>query len=203
MSEADSQTNVLLARAATGDASAGESLLLRHQERLRKMIAVRLDRRLAGRLDPSDVLQEVFAEAARELPAYAQRQPVPFYPWLRQIAWERLVKLHQRHLFAAKRAASRETALPPTDESVVLLADRLVDPGTSPSIRVVRAEMRDRVRAALEQLPDRDREVLVMRYLEQLSMAEIAAVVGSTEGAIKVRHLRAIERLRNRLGEEE
>src|SRR5687768_875361 len=105
MSEADSQTHVLLARAATGDASAGESLLLRHQARLRKMIAVRLDRRLAGRLDPSDVLQEVFAEAARELPAYARQQPVPFYPWLRQIAWERLVKLHQRHLYAAKRAA--------------------------------------------------------------------------------------------------
>ena len=202
MSEAASQTEVLLARVATGDQAAGESLLLRHQARLRKMIAVRLDRRLAGRLDPSDVIQEVFAEAARELPAYAQRQPVPFYPWLRRIAWERLVKLHQRHLYAAKRTAWRETSLPPTDESVLLLAERLADPGTSPSMRVVRVEMRDRVRAGLEQLPNRDREVLVMRYLEQLSMAEIAAVMGSTEGAIKVRHLRAIERLRNRLGDE-
>jgi len=202
MSELDPPTDALLARAATGDVAAGESLLLRHQARLRKMIAVRLDRRLAGRLDPSDVVQEVFAEAARELPAYAAAQPVPFYPWLRQIAWERLVKLHQRHLYAAKRAASREAALPPTDESVLLLAERLADPGTSPSMRVVRAEMRDRVRAGLAQLSDRDREVLVMRYLEQLSMAEIAAVMGSTEGAVKVRHLRALERLRGRLEDE-
>jgi RNA polymerase sigma-70 factor (ECF subfamily) len=199
MSDDDSPTDALLARAATGDAAAGESLLVRHQARLRKMIAVRLDRRLAGRLDPSDVVQEVFAEAARELPTYAAAKPVPFYPWLRQIAWERLVKLHQRHLYAAKRTATREAALPPTDESVLLLADRLADPGTSPSMQVVRAEVRDRVRAGLETLPDKDREVLVMRYLEQLSMAEIAAVMGCTEGAIKVRHFRALERLRGRL----
>ena len=63
----------------------------------------------------------------------------------------------------------------------------------------MREELRDRVRAALARLSERDREVVVMRHLEQLSTAEVAAVLGISEGAVKVRLLRALERLRSRL----
>jgi RNA polymerase sigma-70 factor (ECF subfamily) len=197
----DPDTDELIERADRGDAAAQGLLLNRHQERLRRMIRVRLDHRLAARLDPSDVVQEVFQDAWTKLPDFLRHRPLPFYPWLRQIAWERLVKLHQRHLQTQKRGAGREEhlALELSDGSVQELGDRLVDPGTSPSQQVVREELRGRVRAALAQLPANDRDFLVLRYLEQLSIGEIAAVLGITEGAAKTRHVRALKRLQGLL----
>jgi RNA polymerase sigma-70 factor (ECF subfamily) len=138
------------------------------------------------------------------LAAYLRDRPLPFYPWLRRIAWERLVKVHRRHLQARIRSAAREEpgGLPLPDESAVDLARRLAASGTSPSARVVREEVCIRVRSALDHLGPRDRDVLVMRYLEQLTNREIAAALGITEGAVKVRHLRALERLRGLLAGE-
>jgi RNA polymerase sigma-70 factor (ECF subfamily) len=194
----------LIARASRGDDAARGQLLALHRDRLCKMVALRLDRRLAARVDPSDVVQEALLEAAQKLPDYLRQRPVPFYPWLRRLAWEHLVKLHQRHLNTRKRSAAREEkqilALP--DESALTLAQRLVAPGTSPSNVLVQAELRARVRAALAQLPEGDREVLAMRYLEQLSMNEIAAVLGINEGAVKMRHTRALQRLSGVLGDD-
>jgi len=97
----------LLAQAAA-DEAARQELLARHRQRLRQMIAVRIDLRLGRRLDPSDVVQEVLAQAWQNLDDYLQRRPLPFYPWLRQLAWERLVKLHRRHIQAQKRSLTRE-----------------------------------------------------------------------------------------------
>jgi RNA polymerase sigma-70 factor (ECF subfamily) len=193
----------LIERAARGDALARQELLVRHQARLRQMIAVRMDSRLSARLDPSDVVQEVFADACRKLPAYFRERPLPFYPWLRQLAWERLVKLHQRHIKAQKRSTTREQRfdMALSDESAMALANRLMASESSPSRQAMRAELRHRVRVALAQLAERDREVLVMRYLEQLSTREIAAVLGIAEGAVKTRHLRALQRLRGLLGD--
>jgi RNA polymerase sigma-70 factor (ECF subfamily) len=197
-------TNELLDRVRRGDGAARQQLLARHLHRLRKMITLRLDRRLAARVDPSDVVQESLAEADRKLGDYLKEQPLPFYPWLRQIAAERLAKLHRRHLHAGKRDARREEpgVLDLPDESALQLASRLAAPGTSPSRQVVREELRQRLQEALARLGERDREVLVLRYLEQLSTRETAAVLGITEGAVKVRHLRALERLRALLGED-
>src|SRR5215831_8756210 len=108
MAPEDSETEALIERAGRGDPLARQELLVRHQPRLRQMIAVRMDRRLGTRLDPSDVVQEVFADACQRLSDYLQARPLPFYPWLRQLAWERLVKLHQRHIRAQKRSVTRE-----------------------------------------------------------------------------------------------
>lgn len=197
-------TEELLDRTARGDQSAMQQLLMRHRTRLRRMIAIRMDPRLAARTDPSDVVQEALLDASRKLPDYLRRQPLPFYPWLRQLACERLVQLNRRHIQAQARSVRREEsfdlALP--DQSVMQLAKRLVSSRTSPSQRLVREELRSRVRTALDQLAPRDREVLVLRYLEQLSIGEIAAVVGISEGAAQMRHLRAIERIRDLLGAE-
>src|SRR5204863_7304361 len=113
-----------------------------------------------------------------------------------------LLKLHERHITARKRSANREErqplALP--NESAQELAQRLVSSGTSPSNGVLREEVRGRVQAALARLPEGDREVLVLRYLEQLSMGEVAAVLEITEGAVKMRHTRALGRLCGLLG---
>jgi RNA polymerase sigma-70 factor (ECF subfamily) len=194
-------TDQLLNRVAQGDASARGPLLERHRTRLRGMIALRLDRRLRARVDPSDVLQESLAEAAAKLDEFVHRRPLPFYPWLRRIAWEKLVQLHRWHLRTGKRSVSREEAgLPLPDESAAQLADRLASQSSSPSARLRRAELRQRVQSALARLGSRDREVLVLRYLEHLSTREIAAVLGLAESGVKTRQLRALQRLRDLLG---
>jgi RNA polymerase sigma-70 factor, ECF subfamily len=195
-SEAD-----LIRRAGCGDRDAGEQLLSRHRRRLRRMISVRMDPRLNARMDPSDVVQEVLAEAARRLPEYVGSTPLPFYPWLRQIAWEQLVKLHRHHLRTQKRSALRERnfGLGLSDQSALALAEHLLASGTSPSGRAMREELRERVRRALGQLDPGDREILVMRHLEQLQIGEIAAMLGISEGAVKMRRLRAAEQLRRLL----
>src|SRR5262245_45251554 len=112
MPEPQPTTEALLDRAGQGDALARARLLEAHQERLRRMIAARLDRRLAARLDPSDVLQETLLRAHQEMSDYLRRRPLPFYPWLRQLAWERLADHYRRHVRAQKRSVKREEPLP-------------------------------------------------------------------------------------------
>jgi RNA polymerase sigma-70 factor (ECF subfamily) len=205
MAADQADTEELLDRAGRGDDGARERLLARHRSRLRQMVAVRLDRRLAARLDPSDIVQEALADAARGLDEYLRDRPVPFYPWLRRFAWERLVEANRRHLLARRRSVAREEGfdLHLPDDSARALAGRLLSSGTSPSRRLLRQELRDRVQAALDRLDPRDREVLVLRYLEQLSTAESAAALGISVGAVKMRHLRALQRLRADLGGED
>ena len=197
-------TEQLVDRVARGEVAARGLLLERYRRRLRQMIAVRLDRRLAARVDPSDVLQESLAEADRKLSDYARRRPLPFYPWLRQIAWERLAQVHRRHLRVQARTVRREepAAWPLSDASSGLLAERLAARSESPSARLGRDEQRARVRTALTQLNEPDREVLVLRYLEDLPVREIAAVLGVTESAVKMRQLRALQRLRDLLDDD-
>jgi RNA polymerase sigma-70 factor (ECF subfamily) len=198
----DGESEELIARARGGDPWARQQLLERHRQRLCRMVAARLDRRLAARVDPSDVVQEALAEAAGKLSAYLRQRPVPFYPWLRRLAWEHLIKTHQRHLAARKRSAGREEPYLPglPDESALELVQRLAAPGTSPSNHLLREELRRRVREALAQLAEGDREVLVLRYLEQLPFHDIADVLGVREAAVKMRHTRALQRLRDLLG---
>jgi RNA polymerase sigma-70 factor, ECF subfamily len=198
-------TDELLRQTSQGSAGARDKLLTRHQDRLRKLIAYRMDRRLAARLDPSDVVQDVLIEAARKLPDYMRERPLPFYPWLRQIACDRLIELYRQHIQAQKRSVRREEpdaiALP--DESLAELASRLVTSATSPSQRLLRKEIQERIRNALKRLAGRDREVLEIRHLEQLSVAETAAVLGISQAAVKTRHLRALQRLQELLGHQE
>jgi RNA polymerase sigma-70 factor (ECF subfamily) len=200
----DDDTELLLRRAGAGDRLARDRLLDRHRDRLRQVIAYRLDRRLAARVDPSDVVQEALADAARRLPAYLRERPLPFYPWLRQLALERLIELHRRHIHAQKRSITREAGqpLPLNDESATALAERLLAAGGNPVGELLRDELRGRVQAILDRLPERDREVLVLRHLDQLSVREMAAVLGIREGAVKTRHLRALQRFRELLGRE-
>jgi RNA polymerase sigma-70 factor (ECF subfamily) len=192
----DADTDQLLEEAGRGNASARGQLLLRHRKRLRAMVDLRMDRRLAGRIDPSDVVQETFADAVAQLSDYLRRRPLPFYPWLRQLACDRLADLNRYHLHAQKRSVRREEPLGLADESALQLVDQLIARGSSPSSRLQRHEMRGRVQTALARLSGPDREILVLRHLEQLSTSEIAAVLGIKEGTVYTRHLRALRRLR-------
>ena len=150
------------------------------------------------RLDPSDVVQEALAEAAGGFDEYLRQPPLPFYPWLRHFAWDRLIELHRFHLNAQRRSVVRERPLelPLPDQSAVALVRRLAVGGTSPSHRLLRNEIQEKVRGALSALSPHDKEVLVLRYLEGLTTAETASVLGLSVGAVKSRHMRAIVRLR-------
>lgn len=196
-------TEELIRRAGHCDASAIARLFEHHRQRLKRMITLRMDERLARRVDPSDVVQETFVEALRKIHGYLQDRPVPFYPWLRQIAWNRLIDLHRRHVVAKERAVDREGVLQPplSARSATTLADKLVSHESSPSAQLVHSEMRHRVQAAIMRLPSRFREVLVLRHLEQISVAEIAAVLGVAEGTVKSRHFRALAQMRELLKE--
>jgi RNA polymerase sigma-70 factor (ECF subfamily) len=194
-------TNDLLRQTGDGDRDARDRLLARHRDRLSKMVAWRLDRRLAPRVDPSDVVQDVLVEADRKLDRFLQIRPLPFYPWLRTLAWDHLARQYRRHLKARGRSVLREEpgVLHLPDESAAELANRLVTSSSSPSRQAIRREVRERVRKALAALPERDREVLVLRHLEQLSVKETAEILNIKSGAVKVRHLRALERIRKLL----
>ena len=194
-------TDELLRRAGEADDAAVGALLERRRVRLRHMVAVRIDPRLAARIDPSDVVQEALTEAYLKLPSYLQKRPIPFYPWLRQIAWERLLHLHWQHVHAQKRSVTREDGgyLPLPDESAMRLVDGLISQEISPSRRVACEEIRERVRAALEQLPPHYREVVILRHLERLTFEETAGVLGVSEAATRSRYRRAVERLHKRL----
>jgi RNA polymerase sigma-70 factor (ECF subfamily) len=191
-------TDALLEPAAAGDEVALGRLLERHRGRLRRMIWGRMDHRLAPRIDPSDVIQEALADACRKLNAYARERPLPFYPWLRRLAAERLIQAHRRHIKVAARSVRRELAgrVDAACGSGSQLIDRVAASGASPSEDCGRREDREWVRGALDGLSAVDREVLVLRYLEDLPFAEVAAALGISESAAKVRHFRALDRVR-------
>lgn len=198
----DPDTEELLQRARRGDHSAVEQLLGRHRSRLRRMVAVRMDERLSARVDPSDVVQEALSIACKRLPGYLRRPPISFYAWLRQIAWNCLVDLHRRHIAADKRSVAREEPMHLSGTSAAELGERLKASGTSHIKRLVREELRARVQAAIAKLAPAHREILVLRYLEQLDGAQCAAVLGISRKAANQRHLRAVRRLHRLLGDD-
>lgn len=195
----DLDTDKLLKTARTGDLSAVSELLDRHRDRLRQMVRVRMDTRLASRVDPSDVVQETLAKGAARLPEYLQSPSLEFYPWLRQIAHDCLVDLQRRHAHAGKRTVTKEEQLALSDASAVALAQRLFTKKGGPLSHLLREELLARTRQAMQGLSASDREVLTLRHLEELSTKETAAVLGVSESVIKVRLLRAVQRLRELL----
>ena len=194
-----SETTRLIEQAVRGDQRALGELLGRHRERLRRMVALRLDWRLRVRVDPSDVLQEACLDASRRLPEYHQNPTMPFFLWLRFLAGQRLVDEHRKHLGAAARDAGREIslyhgALPETSSAA--LAAHLLGRLTTPSQATIRAERKIRLQEALNSLDPIDREVLALRHFEELSNTEAAAVLGLDKSAASKRYARALIRLK-------
>jgi RNA polymerase sigma-70 factor (ECF subfamily) len=193
------QSVVLIERARVGDREALNTLLVRHRDRLRRMVEMRLDTRLQARLDASDVVQEGYALVAERLQEYLREPKLPFFLWLRLVVGEQLVKLHRRHLGAQMRDAGREVslyrgALPAASSAA--LAAQLLGRHTSPAQAVVRADRILRVQEALNALDPVDREILSLRHFEELTAAEAARVLGIEESAAAKRYFRALKRLK-------
>jgi RNA polymerase sigma-70 factor (ECF subfamily) len=187
------ETRGLLEEARAGDRRAFDRLLAGHRAELRQFVELRMDPRLRGRVDASDVVQETQLEVYRRLEDFLDRRPMPFHVWLRKTAYERLLMARRQHVEAAQRAVGREVPLP--DRSSMLLAQRLLPRGSTPSQRLGRRELARRVHQVLEQLPDADREILFMRNFEERSYPEIACILDIEPTAARKRHGRALIRL--------
>jgi RNA polymerase sigma-70 factor (ECF subfamily) len=189
----------LLGRLRDGDQQALAELFGQHRASLKRLVGWRLDRRLRGRVDPSDVLQEVYIDVVGRVDGYLERPTVPFGLWLRLLTGRRLLELHRQHLGAQMRDAGLEISLerghwPPADPDC--LATHLIGSLTSPSQAALRAEREARLVEALAGMDALDREVLVLRHFDELSNDEVAALLGLKKAAASHRYVRALERLR-------
>jgi RNA polymerase sigma-70 factor (ECF subfamily) len=189
----------LIARLEAGDDHAFVELFSRYRSRLKQMLAFRMDRRLRGREDESDILQEVYIDAHQRMQHYLKRPELSFYVWLRQLTTQRLIDIHRRHLKAEKRNVKQEVSInrhSPAATSASM-AVQLVSHLASPSQVAVRAEMVVQIEEALESMDDIDREVLALRHFEELRNSEVAEVLGLKEAAASNRYVRALSRLRD------
>jgi RNA polymerase sigma-70 factor (ECF subfamily) len=200
-SMADDSTDVqdLLRRMAAGDQQALAEAFGRYRGRLRRMVLLRLDRRLQGRVDASDVLQEAYLDMAQRAAAYAANPTLPLFLWLRLMTGQRLLIVQRQHLKAKMRDVGQEVslyrgALP--QASSASLAALLLGRLTSPSLAAMRVEMQLRLQEALNGMEPLDREILTLRHFEELSNSETAHVLGIRRSAASNRYVRALERLR-------
>jgi RNA polymerase sigma-70 factor (ECF subfamily) len=192
----------LLANAGKGRPQAEEELLAIFREPLRRAVELRLDPQLARREDASDIVQKVLFDAHRRLAEYLKDPRMPFHLWLRQMAQDRIIDTYRRHKEAARRSIDHEQSQQPpawASQSSVQLLGQLVDRERTPASAVLQQELQQKLQQVLKSLDDVDREVILMRYYEQLSNQEIAAALGLTEAAASMRHLRALRRLKEAL----
>jgi RNA polymerase sigma-70 factor (ECF subfamily) len=190
---------LLLQEARSGQKLAVDNLLNRHREPLRRMIGLRLDPAIAAREDASDIVQNVLIEAHKRIENYLKNPVMPFHLWLRHIAKDHIIDAHRRHRLAQRRSLDREQSLAPTaisDQSSMEIAGQLVDDGITPASEAVRKELAERVRMALGELEPDDREIILMRGMEQMSNQQVAEILHLTEAAASMRHLRALRRLK-------
>jgi RNA polymerase sigma-70 factor (ECF subfamily) len=147
---------------------------------------------LQARVDPEDVLGDAWFKASKRWPEYQQQPALDPFLWLYGIVldcWRDTYRAHK----AACRDVGRDERFP--EESSVQLVQRLIDSGSSPSAAASRAEQQEQLRRVLGLLPEEDRVLLSMRYLDQLSWQEVAGHLGITANAAMVRHSRALTRL--------
>jgi RNA polymerase sigma-70 factor (ECF subfamily) len=192
-------TEELVHRVSSGDSLALQDLFSRHRERLERMVRLRLDPRVHGRLDHSDVVQEVYLEAFRRLEDYIRDPKLPFFLWLRCIAGQKLIDLHRRHLGAQARDPRREVAHRPgpvPEATSAALAADIVGRSSSPSQKLLRDERRVRLQEVIESMDPMDRAVLVSRHFEHLTNAETAKELGLKESTASHRYVRALRKLK-------
>jgi RNA polymerase sigma-70 factor (ECF subfamily) len=186
-------------RAGQGDGRCLQDLLTRYHPRLKRMVKLRLDPRVQGRVDPSELLQQTYRDIAQRLGDYVREPVLPFFLWLREIVGQKLDWTHRQHLGAQAGDAGREVslyrgALPGVSPSA--LAAQMLGKAPAPGESAARAALKIRIQEALNGMEELDREVLALRHFEQLSNSETALVLGLKESAACNRYVRALERLR-------
>jgi len=182
-----------------GDKFALSQLFDSFRPRLRQIVNFRLDRRIYGRVDADDVLQEAYLNAEQRMKRLIKDRPATFFIWLRQIVNNTLADVHRRHLGAQKRSAKRDISIDvrwSSESTSASLAFHLLGRITSPSQAALQTELAQQIDAALNKLGDVDREILALRHFEELTNSEAAQVLNMTARAASMRYVRAISRLR-------
>ncbi|MEM9413548.1 MAG: sigma-70 family RNA polymerase sigma factor, partial [Planctomycetota bacterium] len=175
-------------------------LFSQYQGALTRMVDFRLDRRLYGRIDSNDVLQEAYLTIAKRYPEFIEAQSVSFFVWIRQMTFQTLLLIHRRHFGVQKRAVTQEVSLNWADHSnatSVSIAYHLAGNLTSPSKAAIRDETVEQLKRALADMDGLDREILALRHFEHLSNKEVSEVLEIGKTAASNRYVRALERLKN------
>ncbi len=205
MSENSSEWD-LVRQAQDDDEAALAALFSKYRTRLRNMVRLRLNPRLAGRVDASDVVQDAYLEAARVLHEYLKDPKFPFFLWLRHLAGQKVIEVHRRHIGAEKRGVDREISMQrgamPAASSESMVVD-LVGQIPTPSVISMKAEMKAQLQQILDDMDPIDREVLTLRHFEHLTNAETAEVLGIEKSAASKRYIRALERIQEIIGTSE
>ena len=193
---------MLISQAVDGDSEALSTLMDMHRERLKRMVSLRLDRRLQGRVGASDVVQEALIEATRRLSDYANDSSMGFFLWLRWLTAEKLLNTHRHHLGTKKRDVGQEVSLycqPMPEACSMSLAQQLLGKVTSPTQALARAELQLMVQEVLNNMDPLDREIVTLRHFEELSTTETAKVLGIKRSAASMRYIAALKRLKHAL----
>ncbi len=188
-----------LERLKKGERGVVGDLFVKYEDRLRRMVRLRMDRRLHGRVDSSDVIQESFLEVLRRMDAYLKEPNMPLFLWVRFITGQKLQEMHRKHLRVQMRDAGKEVSifrgsLPLA--SSVMLAAQLLGKLSTPSEAAARVERQVKVQEALNLMSPLDREILALRHFEELTNNEAAEVLGLSKAAACNRYIRALKRLR-------
>ncbi len=191
-------------RLRAGEEAVLAELFSLHRERLRRMLNFRMDRRLAGRVDAEDILQEAYLDATQRIEHYRKEDSMSFFVWLRLIVNQTLIDVHRRHLGAEMRDANREVSMHHkgnAQSTSLSLAAKLLGDLTSPSQAAVREETAAQLERAIASMDPMDQEVLALRHFEDLTNSEVAEVLGIGQTAASNRYVRALGRLKNILAE--
>jgi RNA polymerase sigma-70 factor (ECF subfamily) len=204
MVSSTNNTSELIRRVGEGDGQALAELFARHHDRLRRMVRLRLDRRLHGRVDPSDLLRQVSADVRQRAKEYKTGSSGRGYLWLRAVAGDHLQALHQQHLGSRMGEAGQEVSLfrgSMPEANSVSLAAQLLGRMVSNSQSADRADKQIRLQQVLNGMDTLDREILALRHFEELSNDEAAQVLGLSSTEALGRYVRALKRLKDLLSQ--
>ena len=202
MSVNSNETNRLLQAAAVGDQQAWSALLIRHRQRLRRMVSLRTDERLQGQIDASDVLRRAGCEAAARLAEYLREPNMPFFLWMRSIAGETLAVQHRQQIGSGTADPQEPVTLYRGSLPVATtatLASQLMGHQSRLTDDVIRFKMKIYLQQAVNGLDRLDREILTLRHFEQLSNVETAYVLDIDPSDASRRYIRALMRLKGTL----
>jgi RNA polymerase sigma-70 factor (ECF subfamily) len=196
---------LILARQANGEALG--DLLELYRDYLGVLARAQLGARLHGVVNPSDLVQQTFLEACRDFGQFEGTTTAQWRAWLRRILAHNIAAVVERHLQARKRDVRRQVSLGPRPaapgDSAAGPGVAPASPGSSPSAQAQRHEATTMLADRLDRLPSSHREVLRLRNLEGLAFEEVARRMGRTPGAVRILWVRALDRLRLLLKEED
>jgi RNA polymerase sigma-70 factor (ECF subfamily) len=196
-----SNVEPLIDLARQQDRQALGTLLERYRDYLVLLARLQLSRRLQGKCDPADVVQETFLAAHRSFPQFRGNTEAELTAWLRQILASRIAKLVRHYCGTQGRDVRLECALAnDLDRSSQALGQGLAAPCSTPSHQAARREQAVLLAEALAELPEGYREVLILRHLEGLTFPEVARRLGRTLDAVEKVWARALGKLRRSLG---